>query len=79
MSGSNKFSLVCLKSASSGCKRKCSFRKLVIAYIFQPEIVDQKLFLTSAMENKMVVVEKYLTDGGDPNVADHVSVTSVET
>ncbi|XP_035518950.1 ankyrin repeat domain-containing protein 1 [Morone saxatilis] len=40
-----------------------------------PETVDEQLFLTAAMENKLPVVEKYLSDGGNPNVSDHVSVT----
>ncbi|XP_029306129.1 ankyrin repeat domain-containing protein 1-like [Cottoperca gobio] len=40
-----------------------------------PETVDEQLFLTAAMENKVPVVEKYLSDGGNPNAADHVSVT----
>ncbi|XP_042288686.1 ankyrin repeat domain-containing protein 1-like [Thunnus maccoyii] len=44
---------------------------------FVPEIVDQKLFLTAAMENKMAVVEKYLSDGGNPNVADHFQRTAL--
>lgn len=37
--------------------------------------MDEQLFLTAAMENKLQLVEKYLTDGGNPDVADHVSVT----
>lgn len=41
----------------------------------QPETVDEKLFLTAVIENKMAVVEKYLSDGGNPNVFDDVSVT----
>lgn len=41
---------------------------------FQPEYVDDQTFLTAAMENKLPVVEKYLTDGGNPDVADHVCV-----
>lgn len=40
---------------------------------FQPETVDEQMFLTAAMENKLPVVDKYLTDGGNPDVVDHVS------
>ncbi|KAG1971941.1 ankyrin repeat domain-containing protein 1 [Pimephales promelas] len=36
-----------------------------------PETVDQALFLKAVTENKILVVEKYLSDGGDPNVCDH--------
>ncbi|AWO97026.1 putative ankyrin repeat domain-containing protein 1, partial [Scophthalmus maximus] len=36
-----------------------------------PETVDEQLFLTAAMENKLPVVEKFLRDGGNPNVSDH--------
>lgn len=46
-----------------------------LAHTFQPETVDEQQFLTAAMENKMPMVEKYLSDGGNPNAADHVSVT----
>ncbi|KAM7385208.1 hypothetical protein PAMP_001302 [Pampus punctatissimus] len=42
-----------------------------------PEFVDEHLFLIAAMENKMPVVEKYLTDGGNPNVADHFQRTAL--
>ncbi|XP_029305893.1 ankyrin repeat domain-containing protein 1-like isoform X4 [Cottoperca gobio] len=42
-----------------------------------PETVDEQLFLTAAMENKVPVVEKYLSDGGNPNAADHFLRTAL--
>ncbi|XP_020774168.1 ankyrin repeat domain-containing protein 1 [Boleophthalmus pectinirostris] len=36
-----------------------------------PVYVDEDMFLNAAMENKLPVVEKYLSDGGDPNVTDN--------
>ncbi|KAF6738662.1 Ankyrin repeat domain-containing protein 1 [Oryzias melastigma] len=42
-----------------------------------PETVDEQLFLAASMENKVVVVEKYLSDGGDPNVADNFQRTAL--
>ncbi|XP_034463712.1 ankyrin repeat domain-containing protein 1-like [Hippoglossus hippoglossus] len=42
-----------------------------------PETVDEQLFLTAAMENKLPVVEKFLSDGGNPNVCDHFQRTAL--
>lgn len=50
---------------------------MVCIFFFQPEYVDEQLFLTAAMENKLPVVEKYLSDGGNPDEADHVSHTAM--
>ncbi|XP_013874663.1 ankyrin repeat domain-containing protein 1 [Austrofundulus limnaeus] len=42
-----------------------------------PESVDEQLFLTAVSENKLPLVEKFLTDGGDPNVADNFQRTAL--
>lgn len=44
----------------------------------QPEFVNEEMFLTAAMENKLPVVDKYLADGGNPNVNDNVSVALID-
>ncbi|KAK5854387.1 hypothetical protein PBY51_015460 [Eleginops maclovinus] len=42
-----------------------------------PAWVDEKMFLNAASDNKMPLVEKYLTDGGNPNAADHFQRTAL--
>ncbi|XP_060942869.1 ankyrin repeat domain-containing protein 1-like [Limanda limanda] len=42
-----------------------------------PETVDEQMFLTAAMENKLPVVEKFLSDGGNANVCDHFQRTAL--
>ncbi|XP_062863303.1 ankyrin repeat domain-containing protein 1 isoform X2 [Trichomycterus rosablanca] len=35
-----------------------------------PETVDEEMFLKAVEENKMILVEKFLRDGGDPDASD---------
>ncbi|KAM8859265.1 ankyrin repeat domain-containing protein 1 isoform 1-T3 [Spinachia spinachia] len=42
-----------------------------------PDSVDDQLFLAATTENKLPVVEKYLSDGGNPDAADHFQRTAL--
>uniref|UniRef100_A0A668AIX7 Ankyrin repeat domain 1a (cardiac muscle) n=1 Tax=Myripristis murdjan TaxID=586833 RepID=A0A668AIX7_9TELE len=58
-------------------ERKAPIRKKQAEPEIIPETVDEKLFLTAVIENKMAVVEKYLSDGGNPNVFDDFKRTAL--
>ncbi|XP_053548295.1 ankyrin repeat domain-containing protein 1 [Bombina bombina] len=63
-------------------KRKRSKRvKVPVVKEEEPEViiehVDPPTFFKAALENKMPVIEKYLADGGDPNVCDEYKRTAL--
>ncbi|KAI5762538.1 ANKRD23 [Gulo gulo luscus] len=43
----------------------------------QPESVDLEMFLKAAAENQEALIDKYLTDGGDPNAHDKLHRTAL--
>ncbi|XP_069467411.1 ankyrin repeat domain-containing protein 1 [Ambystoma mexicanum] len=62
-------------------RKKC--KKVIVPVVKEPEPevitepVDAAAFLKAALENKMPVVEKYLSDGGDPNACDEYKRTAL--
>lgn len=50
---------------------------LTLFWLLQPENVNGEMFLTAALENKPSLVEKYLADGGNPDISDHVRIDSI--
>ncbi|KAM4636022.1 ankyrin repeat domain-containing protein 1 [Discoglossus pictus] len=62
-------------------RKKCKRVKVPIVKEPEPEViiehVDQATFFKAALENKMPIIEKYLSDGGDPNVCDEYKRTAL--
>ncbi|KAM3830626.1 ankyrin repeat domain-containing protein 23 isoform 2-T2 [Vipera latastei] len=58
-------------------KKKC--KKVVLPKPQEPEIiiesVEPEQFLAAALDNQILVVNKYLADGGDPNTHDKLEAT----
>ncbi|PKU28107.1 ankyrin repeat domain-containing protein 1 [Limosa lapponica baueri] len=58
-------------------QKKCKKVKAPVVKEPEPEVitapVDVPTFFRAALENKLPVIEKYLSDKGDPNVCDKVS------
>ncbi|CAL8367749.1 ankyrin repeat domain-containing protein 1 [Gadus morhua] len=42
-----------------------------------PAVVDVEVFLSASLDNKLPLVDKYLTDGGNPDVVDHFQRTAL--
>ncbi|CAJ0920914.1 unnamed protein product [Ranitomeya imitator] len=62
-------------------RKRCKKVKVLVVKEPEPEPViehvDDVTFLKAALENKLPTVEKYLADGGDPNVCDEYRRTAL--
>uniref|UniRef100_A0A663LYU2 Ankyrin repeat domain-containing protein 1 n=1 Tax=Athene cunicularia TaxID=194338 RepID=A0A663LYU2_ATHCN len=62
-------------------KKKCKKVKVPVLKEPEPEVitgpVDIPTFFRAALQNKMPVIEKYLSDNGDPNVCDEYKRTAL--
>ncbi|XP_010188668.1 PREDICTED: ankyrin repeat domain-containing protein 1 [Mesitornis unicolor] len=62
-------------------KKKCRKVKAPVVKESEPEVitgpVDIPTFFRAALENKLPVIEKYLSDKGDPNVCDEYKRTAL--
>ncbi|XP_078499044.1 ankyrin repeat domain-containing protein 1 [Lissotriton helveticus] len=62
-------------------RKKCKKVKVPVEKEPEPEVitepVDLVTFLKAALENKLPVVEKFLSDGGDPNACDEYKRTAL--
>ncbi|NXT87495.1 ANKR1 protein, partial [Anhinga rufa] len=62
-------------------KKKCRKVKAPVIKEPEPEVitgsVDTPMFFRAALENKLPVIEKYLSDKGDPNVCDEYKRTAL--
>ncbi|XP_026571069.1 ankyrin repeat domain-containing protein 23 [Pseudonaja textilis] len=60
-------------------KKKC--KKVVLPKLQEPEIIIESVapeqFLDAALENRILVIDKYLADGGDPNTHDKFKCTAL--
>ncbi|XP_029465713.1 ankyrin repeat domain-containing protein 1 [Rhinatrema bivittatum] len=62
-------------------RKKCKKVKAPVETEPEPEVitgsVDVPSFLMAALKNKLPVIEKYLSDGGDPNACDEYNRTAL--
>ncbi|MEE6485587.1 hypothetical protein FKM82_014336 [Ascaphus truei] len=62
-------------------RKRCKKIKVPVVKEPEPEVlvdnVDEPTLFKAALENKMTIIEKYLSDGGDPNACDEYKRTAL--
>ncbi|KAJ8406829.1 hypothetical protein AAFF_G00297450 [Aldrovandia affinis] len=57
--------------------KRLPVQKTVPIPVVLPDVVDEMTFLSAAVDNTLPLVDKYLADGGDPDITDNFNRTAL--